>query len=189
MSETITIAGNIATEPERKTTAAGLTITTFRVASSQRRYDAKSGEWVDGSTNWFTVSVFRRLAEHAFHSLHKGERVLVSGKLKIHSWEREEKSGTSVTVEADAIGHDLMWGTTVFTKDTSAPTERAVATEAESADGRWSENAEEGDWNVPGSAGAQQQPADKRDTGAPRDGSGLSEEAKVAVREVVSTPF
>ena len=37
MNETITITGNIATEPEHKHTAGGVSITTFRVASGQRR--------------------------------------------------------------------------------------------------------------------------------------------------------
>ena len=37
MNETITITGNIATEPEHKHPEGGVSITTFRVASGQRR--------------------------------------------------------------------------------------------------------------------------------------------------------
>jgi len=42
--------------------------------------------------------------------------VLVAGKLRIRDWENGEKSGTTVDIEADAVGHDLAWGSTVFTR-------------------------------------------------------------------------
>ncbi len=87
MNETITITGNIATEPEHKHTPGGVSITTFRVASGQRRYDRQSGSWVDGATNWYTVSTFRSLADHAFQSLRKGDRVLLTGRLRVRDWE------------------------------------------------------------------------------------------------------
>ena len=44
MSDTITITGNVATPPEFKRTPAGVAITTFRVASAQRRYDRATGK-------------------------------------------------------------------------------------------------------------------------------------------------
>ncbi|WP_439592574.1 single-stranded DNA-binding protein [Microbacterium sp.] len=121
MSDTITITGNVATTPEFKRSAAGLPIATFRVGSSQRKYDRESGTWSETGTNWYQVSAFRGLAEHAFASLRKGERVIVTGRLRVRQWENGTKQGTSVDIEADAVGHDLLWGTTVFTKTGSAP--------------------------------------------------------------------
>ena len=119
MNETITITGNIATEPEHKHPEGGVSITTFRVASGQRRLRPQSGPWVDGATNWYTVSAFRSLADHAFHSLRKGDRVLLTGRLQVRDWENGERRGTSVEIDADAIGHDLLWGTSTFQKDAS----------------------------------------------------------------------
>lgn len=116
MSDTITITGNVATVPEFKHSSAGLPIATFRVASSQRKYDRASGTWSDSGTNWFQVSAFRGLAEHAFASLRKGDRILVTGRLRVRQWDNGTKQGTSVDIEADALGHDLLWGTSVFTK-------------------------------------------------------------------------
>jgi single-strand DNA-binding protein len=117
MNETITITGNIATDPEHKHPEGGVSITTFRVASGQRRLDRQSGLWVDGATNWYTVSTYRSLADHAFHSLRKGDRVLLTGRLKVRHWENGERRGTSVEIDADAIGHDLLWGNSTFQKD------------------------------------------------------------------------
>ncbi|MFC8681385.1 single-stranded DNA-binding protein [Microbacterium ureisolvens] len=115
--DTITITGNVATAPELKRTTGGVSITTFRVASGQRKYDRGSGEWSDAGTNWYTVSVFRRLADHAFQSLHRGDRVILTGKLRLREWDNGTKRGTAIEIEADAIGHDLLWGTTTFVKD------------------------------------------------------------------------
>jgi single-strand DNA-binding protein len=116
MNETITITGNVATDPDHKRTQGGVPITTFRVASGQRRYDRQTGGWVDAATNWYTVSTFRSLADHAFESLKKGDRVLVTGRLKVREWEAGERRGTTVEIDAEAIGHDLLWGVSRFEK-------------------------------------------------------------------------
>ncbi|WP_345802754.1 single-stranded DNA-binding protein [Microbacterium sp. AZCO] len=122
MTDTITITGNVATEPEHKRTPGGVPITTFRVASGQRRYDRTTNSWVDAGTNWFSVSTFRGLAEHAFHSLRKGDRVILTGKLKLRQWETDTKKGVSADIDADAIGHDLRFGVSRFEKDAAAST-------------------------------------------------------------------
>jgi single-strand DNA-binding protein len=115
--DTITITGNVATDREFKRTTAGLAITTFRVASGRRRYDRDTGTWTDSGTNWYTVSVFRSLADHAFESLHKGDRVILTGRLRLREWENGTRRGTAIEIDAEAIGHDLLWGTTTFVKD------------------------------------------------------------------------
>lgn len=115
--DTITITGNVATPPELKRTASGVPIATFRVASGQRRYDRDAGTWSDAGTNWYTVSAFRTLADHAYLSLQKGDRVILTGRLRLRDWDNGTRKGTAIEIEADAIGHDLLWGTTTFTKD------------------------------------------------------------------------
>ena len=120
MSETITITGTIGTAPRHLVTSEGLPITSFRLAAPQRRFDTQSGKWIITDTNWYTIVCFRQLATNAAQSLNKGERVVVVGKLRIREWETDEKKGTNVEVEADAIGHDLTWGTSVQTRTTAA---------------------------------------------------------------------
>ena len=116
MTDTIFLTGVVATSPRHVTTNEGLAITSFRLASSQRRYDRALSKWVDGETNWFTVSSFRHLATNAAGSVLKGDRVVVTGRLRVRDWENSDRSGTNVEIEADALGHDLTWGTSVYTR-------------------------------------------------------------------------
>ncbi|QLD10401.1 single-stranded DNA-binding protein [Microbacterium oleivorans] len=166
MSDRITVIGNIATEPEQRRTGTGVPVTSFRLASTQRHRDQQSGEWVDGATNWYRISVFRTLGENAFASLRKGQRVLVDGRLRLREWEANGKKGTEVEIDADAIGPDLKWGTAVF--------HRKAAGEA-SASGQ---PADEPDWSVPGSTGSN----------APEGGDGAWVAAGAA-GEAGPTPF
>ena len=125
MGELITVTGNVGTAPELKRTNAGVPITTFRLARGLRRYDRDAGAWADVGTNWYTVSVFRDLGDHAFASLRKGDRVIVTGRLRVRDWEAGTAKGTAVEIEADAIGHDLRWGTTTFVKDSRSAAHHA----------------------------------------------------------------
>ncbi|MCR2801033.1 MULTISPECIES: single-stranded DNA-binding protein [unclassified Microbacterium] len=116
MSELITVTGNLAADPERRSTAGGDVVVAFRVGSTQRRFDKEANTWVDAYTNWYHVSAFRSLAEHALRSLRKGDRVIVVGTLRLRTWENDSRSGVTADVDAHAIGPDLRWGTTTFTR-------------------------------------------------------------------------
>jgi single-strand DNA-binding protein len=116
MSETITVVGLVATTPRHLVTQDGLPITSFRLASSHRKFDKTENKWIDGDTNWFTVTAFRQLAINSAGSIAKGDRILVSGKLRVRDWDNGERAGTSVEIEADSLGHDLCWGSSVFTR-------------------------------------------------------------------------
>ncbi len=116
MTELVTISGLVATTPRHLITQDGLPITSFRLASSQRRFDREQNKWIDGETNWFTITGFRQLAINLSTSVQKGERIIVTGRLKIRDWDNGERAGTSVEVEAEHVGHDLFWGTSVFTR-------------------------------------------------------------------------
>jgi single-strand DNA-binding protein len=117
MSDHVTVHGLVATEPRHLVTKEGLEITSFRLAAMQRRFDRQLGKWRDDGTNWYSIASFRILAKNAAASLEKGHRVIVSGRLKVREWDAGEKSGVSVDIEADSIGHDLMWGSTTFERN------------------------------------------------------------------------
>ena len=116
MSDQVTVVGLVATTPRHLVTQDGLPITSFRLASSHRKFDRKENKWVDGETNWFTVTAFRQLAINSAGSVAKGDGVIVSGKLRVRDWDNGERAGTSVEIEADGLGHDMSWGSSVFTR-------------------------------------------------------------------------
>ena len=110
----ITLQGLVATTPRHLITLEGLPITSFRLAE----YDSNDP---NSTTNWFTITGFHDLAINTASSVSKGDRVVVSGVLKIRDWDNGERSGTSAEIEAVSIGHDLCWGTSDFQRAQPTP--------------------------------------------------------------------
>lgn len=114
----ISITGLVATTPRYLKTTDGTDICSFRLASAYRRFDRTKMEWVEGETNWLTITSFGTLAINVASSISKGDRVFVSGNMRVRDWDNGEITGTSVEVEAETIGHDLVWGQSTFVRTT-----------------------------------------------------------------------
>lgn len=113
----ITIVGSLGADPELKFTPSGQAVANFSVASSSRNFDKQTNEWVDGDTTWFRVNVWQQMAEHVAETLTKGMRVVVTGKLKVRDYDRQDGGkGTSVEITADEIGPSLRYATAKVTK-------------------------------------------------------------------------
>jgi single-strand DNA-binding protein len=105
-----TIIGNLVDDPELRFTNTGIAVANLQVAVTQRIQ--QDGQWRDGETNFFKVNVWRGQAEHLADSLGKGDRVMVTGRLRQRSWETPEGEKRSVTeLEADEVGASLKWAT------------------------------------------------------------------------------
>ncbi|MEO7018321.1 MAG: single-stranded DNA-binding protein [Leifsonia sp.] len=130
MNDSLSVRGFVATVPNHVVTAEGLPITTFRLATTRRRFNRETKAWENGSTNWFTVSAYRQLAANVASCVTKGDPVIVSGRLSVREWENDERSGITVEIDADAIGHDLAWGSAAF----SRTIKRSVGNEGEGAE-------------------------------------------------------
>lgn len=116
MNETqVTVIGNVATDVSCTRTADGVAVANFRLASTERRYDRLREGWVDGETQWVTVTAWRALAGHLIGSLSKGDPVVVSGRLRVREWTEGEARRSRVEIDARSVGHDLSRGTAVFT--------------------------------------------------------------------------
>jgi single-strand DNA-binding protein len=113
-----TTTGLVATTPRYLKTIEGTDICSFRLASGYKRFDRTKMDWVEGETNWLTITAFGTLAINVASSISKGDRIIISGTLRVRDWDNGEKTGTSVEVEADTIGHDLVWGKSTFTRTT-----------------------------------------------------------------------
>jgi single-strand DNA-binding protein len=85
-------------------------VTNLRVAVTRRIQ--QDGQWRDGDISFFKVNVWRGQAENLADSLGKGDRVMVTGRLRQRSWETPEGEKRSVTeLEADEVGASLKWAT------------------------------------------------------------------------------
>jgi single stranded DNA-binding protein len=97
------IVGNLVDHPELRFTNNGIAVANMRVAVTQRIQ--QDGQWRDGDTSFLKVNVWRGQAEHLADSLPKGDRVMVTGRLRQRSWETPEGDKRSVTeIEADEVG-------------------------------------------------------------------------------------
>jgi single-strand DNA-binding protein len=122
MNETmVTLVGHVATEPALRITTGGARVTSFRLASTERRFDKGVNDWRDAYTTFFTVTTWRTMAENVATSVQKGQPVVVHGRLRDSSYEAKDGQWRTVLeVEAFALGHDLSRGVSAFTKSSSA---------------------------------------------------------------------
>lgn len=133
MNETVaTLIGNVASDVRTTTSQAGVPISSFRVASTTRRYDRGRGGWADVDTLYVTVVCWRALAEHVAGSFAKGDPVVVHGRMRMRQWTADDgRSGTAVELEATTAGHDLSRGVSSFTKVKAREPERPGRSEAD----------------------------------------------------------
>jgi single-strand DNA-binding protein len=97
-------------QSELRFTSSGIAIASMRVAVTQRVQ--QDGEWRDGDTSFFKVNVWRGQAENLAESLGKGDRVMVTGRLRQRTWETPEGDKRSVAeIEADEVGASLKFAT------------------------------------------------------------------------------
>lgn len=106
MTDTITISGIVATEPEYSTAASGIRKCTFRIASTaQKKTDAG---WESINTNWYRIICFNSLAQNVYNNFTKGSKAFISGKLFLKEYTPE--NGTKKVnpeIIAHTAGHDL----------------------------------------------------------------------------------
>ncbi|MBM7789855.1 single-stranded DNA-binding protein [Tenggerimyces flavus] len=87
----------------------------FRFVWTERRFDKERGTYVDfGGGNFVTVWCNWELARHVTSSLHKGDPVLVVGRLRVEEKEINARKYGEAEVSAYAVGHNLSWGTSAF---------------------------------------------------------------------------
>ncbi|MBA2555089.1 MAG: single-stranded DNA-binding protein [Geodermatophilaceae bacterium] len=112
----ITVVGRIVNIPKRRLTEAGISVTNFRLASTARRQDRDSKEWVDGDTLYLNVSCWRQLADNVARSVIKGDPVIVRGRVFTRHFELDGQKRQSYDMEANAVGADLSWGQVEFSR-------------------------------------------------------------------------
>lgn len=120
MNETMmTLAGWLGSDPRMFRTQAG-PVVHFRVGTTPRRLNRRTGEWTDAPTQWHSVTAWRSLADNCARSLRRGQAVVVHGRLNATTF--VNKDGVEVTgyeVEALYVGHDLNRGHSQFFKNAS----------------------------------------------------------------------
>lgn len=112
-------SGNIATDPEVGYTNSGTAYYSFRLAVSKRRFNREANRWEDGDTSYYTVKLWRHLAENAgMSNLARGMRVIVVGESKMRSFTRNDGSkGVDFEIEASDFGPSLKFDSAQVVKN------------------------------------------------------------------------
>jgi single-strand DNA-binding protein len=111
----ITIVGNVVDTPRRNRLPNG-SVTNFRMASTARRFDPETRDFVDSSTFWIDVACWGDLGGNVSRSVSKGDPVVVRGFISTDSWETETGRRSAPKVKAVAVGLNLARGHADFHK-------------------------------------------------------------------------
>lgn len=112
----VTIVGNLVADPELRFTPAGDAVANFTVASTPRTLNRQTQEWEDGTALFLRCSVWRQQAENVAESLTRGARVVVTGRLRQRSYEKDGQKRTVVELEVEEVGPSLKYATAKVTK-------------------------------------------------------------------------
>lgn len=126
----VTVVGNLTADPELRYTQNGKAVASLTVAAGERQFDREANEWKDGDSLFLRCSVWGEVAERVALSLHKGNRVMVTGALKQRSYQTKPTDGTppenrtSFELRVIEIGASLKYATVAITR---VPREDAAA--------------------------------------------------------------
>jgi single-strand DNA-binding protein len=142
----VCLTGYVATQPDFRTVGDGIPLLSMRVAWTNRRRDAVTGEWADGNTSFVNVNCWRKLAENLSTCLRKGDPVLLRGRLDVRPFVgKDGQRRISVDVDAQTLGHDLTRGVAGFRRAWSSAGKTAEQHAAGQADGEPGEGLEHSD--------------------------------------------
>ncbi|GAB4583984.1 single-stranded DNA-binding protein [Nocardia sp. IFM 10818] len=117
------VIGRVVTHPTRRELGNGDQVLSFRLASTSRRFDQATGDWVDGGTLYLTVTCWRKLVEGVESSLQRGDPIIAYGQLRSNEYtSRDGAERSDLEMRALALGPDLARCTAPVQRKHFAPT-------------------------------------------------------------------
>ena len=92
----VILVGNLTRDPELRYIPSGTAVTEIGMAISDRRKD-QSGNWIE-ETTFIDVTLWARTAEVVCEYLSKGSSVLIEGRLKFETWEKDGQKHSKLKV-------------------------------------------------------------------------------------------
>ena len=97
----VILVGNLTRDVDLKYTQSGTAVTEIGLAVNDRRKN-QSGEWVE-ETTFVDVTLWARTAEVASEYLSKGAPILIEGRLRLDSWEKDGQKRSKLCVTGDRM--------------------------------------------------------------------------------------
>jgi single-strand DNA-binding protein len=96
----VILVGNLTRDPELRYIPSGTAVSEIGLAVNDRV--KKGDQWVD-ETTFVDVTLWGRTAEVANEYLSKGSNILIEGRLKLDSWEKDGQKRSKLRVVADKM--------------------------------------------------------------------------------------
>lgn len=125
----VVILGNVTRDPELRYIPSGAAVCELGLAVNDRR-KGPNGDWIE-ETTFVDVTLWAKTAEVACEYLRKGSSVLVEGRLKLESWEKDGKKQSKLKVVGETM--QMLGGKSGQVAETT-PRQRS-APQAQSSDG------------------------------------------------------
>ena len=97
----VILIGNVTRDPELRYIPSGTAVTDVGLAVNDRRKGA-NGEWIE-ETTFVDVTLWGRTAEVATEYLNKGSSVMIEGRLKLDTWEKDGKKNSKLRVVGERM--------------------------------------------------------------------------------------
>ncbi|RLS75454.1 MAG: single-stranded DNA-binding protein [Planctomycetota bacterium] len=97
----VVLLGNVTRDPELRYISSGTAVTDIGLAVNDRRKNA-AGEWVE-ETTFVDVTLWGRTAEVAGEYVTKGSPILIEGRLKLDTWEKDGKKNSKLRVVGERM--------------------------------------------------------------------------------------
>jgi single-strand DNA-binding protein len=97
----VVLVGNLTRDPELRYIPSGTAVTEVGLAINDRR-KGPNGDWIE-ETTFVEVTLWARQAEVASEYLTKGSSVLIEGRLKLDTWEKDGKKNSKLRVVGERM--------------------------------------------------------------------------------------
>ena len=97
----VVLVGNVTRDPEVRYISSGTAVSDIGLAVNDRRKTA-TGEWIE-ETTFVDVTLWGRTAEVAGEYVTKGSPLLIEGRLKLDTWEKDGKKNSKLRVVCERM--------------------------------------------------------------------------------------
>jgi single-strand DNA-binding protein len=115
MSNHLSITANLTRDPELRFLPSGTATVDLGIADNRRYFNRSTNEW-DEETSYFDVVAYGELAEHVAESFHRGDRAVITGRLRQERWEKDDQQHSKVRIVADEVAPGTRYATVAITK-------------------------------------------------------------------------
>ncbi|MCY3016760.1 MAG: single-stranded DNA-binding protein [Planctomycetota bacterium] len=97
----VILLGNVTRDPELRYVSTGTPVTEIGLAVNSRR-KGPNGDWIE-ETTFVDVTFWSREAEIAGEYVTKGSPIMIEGRLKLDTWEKDGKKNSKLRVVGDRL--------------------------------------------------------------------------------------